>query len=121
VVGRERQHDRLRITLAGQNRGRRDRGTGIAALRLQRDGGIDAEVVRLATGEEAKIGCRHDHGRREQLGVPHAQQRLLIGGLMADEGQELLGHRVARHRPQSRAGAAREQHGNYGDGQKDLL
>jgi hypothetical protein len=31
---------------------------------------------------------------------------------VADQGQELLGHRIARHRPQSCAGAARKQHRN---------
>ena len=53
-----------------------------------------------------------DDRRREQLGVGDPQQRLLIGRALADQRQELLRQRVARHRPEPRAGAAGEQNGN---------
>src|SRR5262249_54082758 len=81
-------------------------------LRLQDDGDVNAQLLGLLAGKEAKIACRHDDGRREAFRIAHPQQRLLVARAITDQRQELFRRRFARDRPQTRAGAAGEQHGN---------
>ena len=109
VVGRQRQHHRFRIAALGQHGGGGDRGAGIAAHRLDRDGRVDAQFLRLAAREKPEIGVRYHDRRREQLGVSHPQQGFLIARALAHQRQELLGEGVARNRPKPRSGAASEQ------------
>ena len=109
VVGRKRQHHCFRIAALGQHGGGGDRGTGIAARRLDRDHRVDAKVFRLVPREKPEIGVRHHDRRSEQPGVSDPQQGFLITRALAHQWQELLGKGVARNRPKTRAGAACEQ------------
>ncbi len=61
MVGRNRQHDRLRILPAGEHGGGRDGRPGIAARGLDHDPRLEPQLFRLAAGEETKIrGGEHD-------------------------------------------------------------
>jgi hypothetical protein len=83
---------------------------GIAALRLQDDGGLDAAGARLLGDDEAELGIGDDHRGGEQARAGDAVEYLLEGRRRADQRHELLRHLFARHRPQARAGAAAQYH-----------
>jgi len=112
MVGGKREHDGVRVALERKLGARGDGGSGIAPHRLQHDRRVDPDILGLRAGEEAEIVRRHHDRRREQVGRAHAGERLLVGRALAHQRQKLLGHRVARHRPQPRARPAREQERN---------
>ena len=66
MVGGDHQQDGRGIVLHGELGGGGDGGRGIAALRLQDDGGLDAAGARLLGDDEAELGIGDDHRRGEQ-------------------------------------------------------
>ena len=56
----------LRIAFACERGGDRDRGTGIAAHRLEHDIGLDAALAQLLGNDEAEIRIGDDNRTREQ-------------------------------------------------------
>ncbi len=108
VVGGERQHHGIGVALAC-DRGRRGDGRGgIPPQRFDHHGGVDADLFGLPAGEKVEIRPGDDD-RRPEHRVRHPQQRLLVGRLVAHQGQKLLRQGVPGHRPQACAGAAGEQ------------
>ncbi len=112
VIGREREHDGFGIALPRDHGSGGDGRRGIPALGLEHHGCFLAEFLRLAAGKEPEIADRHDDRGREQFWIGEPQQRLLERRAVAHDRHELLGHAVPRHRPEPRAGAAGEEHGN---------
>jgi hypothetical protein len=82
-----------------------------AARRLDQDIDLDADVLGLLLGHESVGVVGGDHGAAEQAAVGDANQGLLEGRLLAQQGDELLGHALARQRPQALAGASDEDDG----------
>ena len=113
MIGGKRQHHGLGIAAAGDHGCRGDRGPRIAAHRLNDDRRVDADLLGLTPCKEMEAGAGDDDGRREHR-VPYAQQRFLVGRLVADQWQELLWQGVTRNRPKPRSGAACQQ--NWDDG-----
>jgi len=71
-----------------------------------------ATLAQLLRHHEAKVGLG-DHDRaRKQFGIRYAREHLLKRRCLPDQGHELLGHALARDRPQPRAGAAAHDHRN---------
>ena len=104
MVGGDHQQDGPGIRLHGELGGGGDGGRGVAALRLQDDGGLDAAGARLLGDHEAELGIGDDHRRGEQALASDAVEHLLEGRQRADQGHELLRHFFARYRPQARTG-----------------
>ena len=104
VVGREHGDDRLRIALSGELRRDRDGGPGIAARRLEDDHRLRADFLELLAHEKAVVAIGDDDRLLEDriADPPHG---VLKGRGRADQGNELLGHRLARFRPDARARA----------------
>ena len=110
VIGCEHQHQGVAVALGREHGGNRDRRPGIAAHRLEHDVRLDAALAQLLRHHEAKVGLG-DHDRaRKQFGIRYAREHLLKGRFLSDQGHELLGHALARDRPQPRAGAAAHDH-----------
>ena len=104
MVGRQRQHGLgAEPTRVGRSGGHG--GTRVAARRFDQDVDVDADVLGLAFAHEAIGVVGRDHGLAEKAAVGDAQQRLLKGRLRAEQGDELLGHALARQGPQALAGA----------------
>ena len=112
MVGGERQHHGVGIALARDRGNGGDRGPGIAAQRLHHHGDVDADLLRLTPREEMEVWPGDDDRRREQGLVRDPLQRLLIGRPVAHQRQELLGQRVARHRPEPCSRAAGQKDWN---------
>ncbi len=110
MVGGDHQQHGRGILLHRELGGGGDGGRGIAALRLQDDGGLDAAGARLLGDDEAELGIGDDHRRGEQALAGDAVEHLLEGRRRADQRHELLRHLFARYRPQARAGAAAQYH-----------
>jgi hypothetical protein len=47
--------------------------------------------------KKPEVGVGDDDRRPEQLALGDPQQRVLVGRIVADQRQELLGQRIARH------------------------
>jgi hypothetical protein len=95
MIGGKRQHHGLRIAVAGERRAGGERGTGIAAHRFDQDRDVDADFFSLPPREKAVIATG-DHDRAGEQGVVgHSQQRVLVGGALANQRQELLRQGVA--------------------------
>ena len=110
MVGRQRQHDRIRIALQAPSRPRRrSPGPNRAAPARAPPSPRSPSSAAWRWRKKAEIGRRHHDRRGEQGRVGDPQQRLLIGRTLAHQRQKLLRHSVARDRPQTRAGAAGEQ------------
>ena len=122
VVGRKHEQQRI----AGRLRGRRFEGRvgrqsdgrrRIAARGLEHDRlWLDAQLAQLLRHEKTvRLVTDHHRGRRRQALEP--QRGLLDHGAFARERQKLLRVKLARERPQARAGAAGEndwgEHGSY--------
>ncbi len=112
VVGREHQHQRLTITLGGEQGRDRNCGTRIAAHRLQHDISIDAAFAQLLGDDEAEVAMGDDDRSPEQLRIRDAREHLLKRRALSDQGDELLWPALARNRPQPRSGAAAHDHRN---------
>ena len=102
---RGQRQDRLGPQAARIGRRGGHRRAGVAARRFDQDVDFHANFAGLAFGHEAVgiVGC--NHGPAEQAAVGDPEQGLLEGRLLAQQGHELLGHALARQRPQSLAGA----------------
>ncbi len=105
VVGGEHRDDGLRILASRQRRGDRDRWPGVAPDRLGDDSRLDADLGELLAHEEAVVVVGDDDGGRE-LRARDPQHGILEGRARADQSDELLGHRLARFRPDPRSRAA---------------
>ena len=62
MLGRQRHHHRLGFPLARQDGSHRDGRSQVAPVRLEHDGGLDPELLRLVAGEEAEVGRGHHDG-----------------------------------------------------------
>ncbi len=69
-----------------------------------------AELVQLLGDNEAMLVVADDDWGRALRQAGKARHRLLQQRALRDERQELLGEGAARHRPQARPGAARQNH-----------
>ncbi len=94
-IGRRRGHCRARI----------------AARRLDQDIDLHADLLGLLLGHETIGVVGGDHRPAEQATVGDPLQRLLEGRLLAQQRHELLGHALARQRPQALAGTADQDNG----------
>jgi hypothetical protein len=112
MVGGECQHG-LGAQTARIGGGGGHGGPRITAGGLDQDVDLDADVAGLALAHEAVGVVGRDHRLAEQAAVGHAGQRLLEGRLLAEQGNELLGHALTRQRPQALAGASDEDNGRY--------
>ena len=112
MVGGQRQHHGIGIAASGERRRGRHRRAGIAAHRLDHDGGVDAEILGLAAREKAEIRAGDHDRRRKQAGIGHAQQGFLVGRPLADQRQELLRQGIPRHRPKPGPGAPGQNNWN---------
>jgi hypothetical protein len=110
VVGGEHQHDCVRIAPRSQRGRDRDRRTGIAPRGLQHDVSLDADLAQLLRDDEAEVAIGDDDRAVEQVRIADAGKRLLECRAVADQRHELLGHRLARYRPQPRSRAAAHDH-----------
>jgi hypothetical protein len=106
VVGRQHQHQGTAIAFGREHGGDRDRGTGIAAQRFEHDVRLDAALAQLLRHHEAEVGIGDDDRAREQGGIRNARKHLLERRPLSDQGDELLGHALARDRPQPGSCAA---------------
>ncbi|MNZ48029.1 hypothetical protein D3C78_657630 [compost metagenome] len=114
MVGRKDQHQLVTAFGHQLHGGDGHRRRGIAAEGLQQHGlGLQADAVQLLLDDEAVILVGHQYGRLHAFEA-QALQGLLEQGLVAGEGEELLGILFARKRPEARAATAREDHGNHG-------
>ena len=111
VIGGKCQHNRLWVADGGNCRRCRDGGSRITPHGLDHHGCLDADFLRLPASKKVKIRPR-DYDRRRKHRILYAQQGLLIGRPVADQGKELLRKGIARHRPKPGPGAARQQNGD---------
>src|SRR5207237_8157154 len=74
VIGGEREHDRRGAGSARDRCRRRDGRGGIAAHRLEHDGRIEGEFLRLPAGKEPERVGRHDDRRSKQGLVAQARE-----------------------------------------------
>ncbi len=112
-VGRRHPDDRLRIGLRHQQRCCRDGRGGVAAHRLEYNACVgDARFTQLSGDQEAVLVVAHDDGGGEARTA--AAQRSLHDhrAVVVQQAPELLGKALTRHRPQPRARAAGQDHGN---------
>ncbi len=105
MVGGEHGDDGVGRAGGGDFAGDGDGGGGIATLRLKHDLPLNADLLHLLLHEKAVIVIGDDHRLGENLRV-QAQQRVLKGGAVAEQGDELFGHCLARGGPNTRACAA---------------
>src|SRR2546430_866843 len=70
------------------------------------DLGPDAALAQLLGDHEAEFAIGDQDGACEKLGVENPAKPLLERGLGAEEAYDLLGHALARDRPQPRSGGA---------------
>ncbi len=110
MVGCEHQHEGIAIACGREYGGNRNRGTGIAAHRLQHNIGFHAALAQLLRHHKPEIRVGDDDRTPEQLGIGNALKHLLERRILADEGDELLGHAFARDRPQPCSRAAAHDH-----------
>jgi hypothetical protein len=121
VVGGQHQRQGVGAALESEHGSDCDRRAGVAPHRLEHDVGLDAALAQLLGHHEAEIGAGDDDRAGEQRGVGNPRQHLLKGRLRPDQGDELLGHALARHRPQPGAGAAAHDHRNDGSCHAEFL
>ena len=99
MVGGQHQHECVAIAFGREHRRDRNRGTGIAAHRLEHDVGFDAVLAQLLGHDEAEVGIGDDDRPGEQARHPNARKHLLEGRSFPDKRNELLRHALARDRP----------------------
>jgi DNA-binding transcriptional regulator of glucitol operon len=111
VVGGRGEQDRVGAVAAGIQCRRRQRRGRVATGGFQQQGPIgNAQFAQLLGGDETVVLVADDDGRAQRQAIESAQ-RVLQQALPAEQGLKLLGVLLARHRPQARAGAAAEDHG----------
>ncbi len=112
VVRRHDQHQRIGVARSRcrDQAQRRDAGRrgGVAAERFE-DQRLrrDADFAQLLGDDEAMLLVRDDE-RRGESGIGDATRRLLQQAALASQRQKLLRVKRARHRPQPRSRAARQ-------------
>ena len=89
-----------------QQGGHRNRRAGIAAHGLEHDIRAHPALAQLLGYDKAKIGMGNDDGAAEQFCIGDAPHYLLEGRALPHQGHKLLGHALARDRPQSGTGAS---------------
>ena len=94
-------------------RGQRDGGRGVASDWLEQDGrGRKLHLAQLFGHEEAMRFVANNNGTGGIGESREPRGGLLDHGALAGERQQLLGQELARQRPEPRAGAAGEDHGD---------
>ena len=113
VIGRHHQQDRIALLRRGQ-RGEGERRRGVAPHRFEHDLRRSHTDLAQLLGDDEAVFLVGDH-QRPWIHV-HRRKALEAGGgflqqgVVAGERQQLLGIALARGRPQTRAGAAGENH-----------
>jgi hypothetical protein len=116
VVGGQHQHHASGVLAHELVRDDRDRGRGAAARRARVERASDAPGAHLVLDQEPVVQAR-DHGRGlDAAHAGEARERFLERAGLAEQRQELFRVALARHRPQSRAGAPGEDDGMDGHG-----
>jgi hypothetical protein len=110
VIGGKHDHGRRRIARGGEHRGDADRHGGIAAYRFEHDVTLDGASAHLLGDDETKIRIGDDDRPVEYRLVTDTAEHLLKRRALPDQQHELLGHALARDRPQPRARAAAHDH-----------
>ena len=111
VIGGRHQHQRLGIAPFQPQRRGQHRRRGVAPLRLdQHRAGIDSRRGQLLGDDEAEIRAGQ-HQRRGESRPREPRGRGLEQGGFPGQGHKLLGIRLARQRPETRARAAAEKNG----------
>ena len=101
VIGGEHQHQRVAIALASRAR-RRPRPPGPESRRIG-SSTMSASMPRsrnCSATTKRKSALVMTIGRANRLGIGNTRQHLLEGRSLSDQGDELLGHALARDRPQ---------------------
>ncbi len=111
VIGRHHQDQRVVRGRDQPERGHGDRRRGVAPHGFEHDRGRrDAGDAKLLGDDEAMLVVGDDDGRREARGVADPQSRLLQQRVRGHERQKLLRVMRARHWPQPRPRASRQDH-----------
>ena len=115
VIGRHHQHQRVGLARGQPQRGDAGRRRGIATDRFEHQRiGRGADLAQLL-GDDKPVLLIGDDQRRRKPGVApaiahRAQHGLLQQAALANERQQLLRVERARHRPQPRPRASRQDH-----------
>ncbi len=112
MVGGQRQHDRRLAPPQRMHGARDDRRRGIAAMRLEQDIGLDADLAELLGDQKPVLVVGDDHRPCENLSVADASDRLLKRRARTEQAQELLGPPLARGGPQARPRPSAHDEGN---------
>jgi hypothetical protein len=110
MVRRQRQYG-LGAEVARVDSGGGHGRTGIAARWLDQNVDFHADLAGLLLGHETIGIVGRDHRPAKQAAIGDAHQGLLKGRLLAQKRHELLGHALARQRPQALAGASDQDDG----------
>ena len=115
MIRRAEQHQLRRID--GMQGGYRHGGRSVAGARLQHDGAGELGAAQRVAQHETVVFGADQHG----AGLGVRQRRHPLQGereqaLAVDQRHELLGKRLARQRPQPRAGATTQDDGLDGGG-----
>lgn len=114
VIGGHRGEHGVAVMRERFERGERERGGRVARGRLEQDARIEAACVDLRGAREAMLLAADEQQRIGELGVRDAREAARGGGqrrFVGDQIDQLFRMMLARQRPEARAGAARENHG----------
>ena len=111
-VGRHHPYDCAGIALGDHDRRRRDRRGGVAADRLEHDGGVFDTARPHLLGNQEPVFLIADDDRGAERWADAAADRLLQHGAFADQRPELLRKALARHRPKAGTGTAGQDDGH---------
>ncbi len=109
VVRRHHRQNGIGVVAGGDHRRAEDRRHRVAPFGLDHHPRLRRHRLDLvADGEAHRMGA--DHHRLGEIRALHPAERHLQKRLVADDRQELLGHPLARYRPEPRAGTAAKDH-----------
>lgn len=114
MIGGHRGEHGVAVMRERFERGERERGGRVARGRLEQDARIEAACADLRGAREAMLLAADEQQRIGELGVRDAREAARGGGqrrFVGDQIDQLFRMMLARQRPEARAGAARENHG----------